>query len=88
MISLVSCCKCLSRREWKRQMESSKTTSVVFNRLSRNGKMGYYNTNLNLGVGVNTSFLNHHHHHNNNNNTNNAKTNHLVQLNNKRRSYS
>lgn len=27
------------------------------NRLPKNSKMGYYNNNLNLGVGLNTSFL-------------------------------
>ncbi len=31
-------------------------------------RMGYYNNNLNLGVGVNTSFLKHRDNHNMNNN--------------------
>ncbi|CAF0851698.1 unnamed protein product [Brachionus calyciflorus] len=54
--ALVMCCRCLTRREWMRQ-ESTKTTSLLFKRFPKNGKMGYYNNNLNLGVGVNTSFL-------------------------------
>lgn len=50
------CYKCFSRREWVRQ-ESSKTSSLLFKRYPKNGKMGYYNNNLNIGVGVNTNFL-------------------------------
>nr|QVK46033.1 G protein-coupled receptor [Proales similis] len=49
--SLIFCCKCETRREWRRR-ESYKTSSLLFRRLPRSNRMGYYNNNLNMGLAL------------------------------------